>query len=344
MENEVNKQYEPLDLRCYSPESLEVYRLIGHGLQAQADEGNNISLSLEGIRDNGDSWLLIRLNIQGERVELYCKEQVWLEFVRPFLPIDKFLNISEELLPALTSVSLSGFTSWAKANEIKIENIENVHAVESPRWEQCDISLKLESPSYPGSNLTCYVYGLAKRAIQALEKIMSPVDAPTELNKLPISCAVGLSMLTVEQLQQLRLGDCVVCKWACNIEDGQLFLFQNKPISIIRMSESRSFIVEQMMNEFDELLDLSDEKAFPGLNDQEKSIDLEQLMIPVVLEVGQIDIAISELATLRIGSILETELKACPQVRLRANGKVIGLGSLVQLDDKLGVKIEQIVD
>ncbi|CAH0535995.1 type III secretion system cytoplasmic ring protein SctQ [Vibrio marisflavi] len=342
MDSNVNLQTQELDIPHYSQESLEIHRVIGNGLHAQVDEDHSITLCLAATVQRDESWLQVALKISDNDVQLLCKESLWLDFIRPILPIDCFESIPSDLMSALTSSTLASFTGWLKESGIEISMIENIRCAESINWQSSSLSLSICSPLNLGQQLRFYVQDISLATVQTLAKWMTPLDMPSELTKLPIACAVGVSRLTVEQLKSLHVGDCIVLQWSGSFATGELLLFQNKPVSIVKYVENKGFIVEQMMNEFDELLDLSDEDSFPGLSNQEQAVDLEKLVVPVVMEVGQIDVSISELATLCSGSILETELKASLQVKLKANGKVIGFGSLVQFDDKLAVEIEQI--
>jgi type III secretion system YscQ/HrcQ family protein len=63
--------------------------------------------------------------------------------------------------------------------------------------------------------------------------------------------------------------------------------------------------------------------------------------LPVVLQIvlGQIELSLTELNALANGSILELDRTKDDPVQLAANGKIIGVGSLVEVEGKLGVEI-----
>ncbi|MCL9783738.1 type III secretion system cytoplasmic ring protein SctQ [Vibrio sp. S4M6] len=333
-----------LDLAKFPLELMALYRRIGHGFEAMINEHNKLTLSIEAVSCASNEWLLVRLTILAENVRLYCKASEWLDFVRPLLAVDEFAHIPSDLHAALTQACLSDFTGWAKQHGISIDNIEAITKAPWSDRRHSEVSLTTSSVFNPDSRLCFYLLGCSSQTIETLTQSMSPVETVPRLETLPIACAVGFSIITMAQLKQLRIGDVVVLNWSCNIDNGELLLFQNRPICGIKFVDSGGFIVEQMMNDFDDLMDLSTKDEFPGLTAQQSPVNLDQITVPIIMEVGQIEVSFHDLANLQSGSILETQLVANPQVRLRANGKVIGFGTLMQVGERLGVRVEQMAE
>ncbi|MGF1740039.1 type III secretion system cytoplasmic ring protein SctQ [Vibrio profundum] len=339
-----NLQSTTIQLAEYSRELLAAYQIVGHGLCSFSDSGSEIEISITPIKEKNSSWLSIGITLLGEKCTFYCLENQWLEYISEMLPIDKFANIPSELCGVLSSVSFAGLCAWAAEEELEVGDIGSIQAGDKEQWNHSEIRLTFTSPFCLDKKLSGFLCGFSNENLKIMARHMSPKQGPAEGVKLPIPCAVGLSVLTLGELKSLEVGDCVLLNWSSNFYEGEVLLVQNQPISSIRYQESGSFIVGQTMNEFDDLLDLSADDTFTGLNHEEKPVNLDQLMVTLVLEVGHVDLAISELATLHSGKILETELKAEPKVRLKANGKVIGLGSLLQVGDRLGVRVDQLSD
>lgn len=69
---------------------------------------------------------------------------------------------------------------------------------------------------------------------------------------------------------------------------------------------------------------------------------LEKLPVDLVFEVGRLEISAKELTTLRTGFTFLLDRSPTTPVTIRANGRVIGRGELVQVDDRLGVTLKEI--
>lgn len=74
--------------------------------------------------------------------------------------------------------------------------------------------------------------------------------------------------------------------------------------------------------------------------------DLERVMdIPVrlTLEVGGADMAIRDLLQLHQGGVVELDRRAGEPLDVRVNGTLIARGEVVVVDDKLGIRLTEVV-
>ncbi len=69
---------------------------------------------------------------------------------------------------------------------------------------------------------------------------------------------------------------------------------------------------------------------------------LDKLPVDLVFEVGRLEITAKELTTLQAGFTFLLDRSPTAPVTIRANGRVIGRGELVQVDDRLGVTLKEI--
>jgi len=79
------------------------------------------------------------------------------------------------------------------------------------------------------------------------------------------------------------------------------------------------------------------EMKSPGLPAGEVRVD--DLPVQLLFDVGQIDVSVAQLRTLREGYTFELPGAVTPLVTIRANGREVGQGELVEVGDKLGVRI-----
>lgn len=74
--------------------------------------------------------------------------------------------------------------------------------------------------------------------------------------------------------------------------------------------------------------------------------DIEQISdIPITLtvELGRTSMYIRELLSLNHGSVVELNELAGEPLRILANGKLIGYGEVVSLNDKYGIRVTDVV-
>lgn len=88
-----------------------------------------------------------------------------------------------------------------------------------------------------------------------------------------------------------------------------------------------------------ELLDMHDT---PSLADGEDLHELDQLPIPVSFEVGRRTLDLHTLSTLQPGSLLDLDSALDGEVRILANQRCLGIGELVRLQDRLGVRVTRL--
>ncbi|MDF5813653.1 type III secretion system cytoplasmic ring protein SctQ [Pseudomonas aeruginosa] len=80
----------------------------------------------------------------------------------------------------------------------------------------------------------------------------------------------------------------------------------------------------------------------PLLADSEDLHELDQLPIPVSFEVGRRTLDLHTLSTLQPGSLLDLDCALDGEVRILANQRCLGIGELVRLQDRLGVRVTRL--
>ncbi len=98
----------------------------------------------------------------------------------------------------------------------------------------------------------------------------------------------------------------------------------------------------------DELLPREEPSSSAVVSEGEKTVEQtkakgpfspEEIPVTVVVEVGQIEMAMGQLLQLEPGNLLEVDLDPQKRVSLTVNGKEIGIGDLVRIGDALAVRI-----
>jgi flagellar motor switch protein FliN/FliY len=81
-----------------------------------------------------------------------------------------------------------------------------------------------------------------------------------------------------------------------------------------------------------------------GANNAEMNLDsLLDVPIDISVEIGRTKMTIGELLSLSKGSIVELKKTAGDAVDIYVNGKLLGKGELVVVNERLGVRVAKIV-
>jgi type III secretion protein Q len=68
-------------------------------------------------------------------------------------------------------------------------------------------------------------------------------------------------------------------------------------------------------------------------------VELAALPVRIHVVLSQVELSLKELEGLTDGSIIQLDKQDLGAVQLVANGRVLGAGELVEIDDRLGVEI-----
>ncbi|PTY03467.1 YscQ/HrcQ family type III secretion apparatus protein [Verrucomicrobia bacterium LW23] len=71
---------------------------------------------------------------------------------------------------------------------------------------------------------------------------------------------------------------------------------------------------------------------------------LEQIPIQIVFEAGELQVPYSQLLTMQPGYVFELPALAERPISIRANGMIVGRGELLQLGDRIGVRITEFIE
>lgn len=146
---------------------------------------------------------------------------------------------------------------------------------------------------------------------------------------LSLSLQWGPVALTPTELLSLRLGDLLLFPPGHETRSPLLGLVEARPWGLFHPSDRQlEFIAMHATPQ-------------PTLTDPVS--DLEQLPVQVTFEVGRQTVDLHRLATLQPGTLLDL---ACPlngEVRILVNQQCLGTGELVNIEDRLGVRVVRLL-
>ncbi|MGJ8517564.1 type III secretion system cytoplasmic ring protein SctQ [Carnimonas bestiolae] len=159
---------------------------------------------------------------------------------------------------------------------------------------------------------------------------------------LSLSVVLGNQRLSLRELASLQAGDAVIIEG----DLARLRLFIDKlPVGHARRQPDHTVVVEQSLAPAPHMSlrssrFMSDPLSSEHSGDEVNTFD--DIPIELQAELARIDLTLAELGQLSAGSLLPIDRAPDASITLRANGRAIGTGRLVQLGDALAIQITRI--
>lgn len=191
-----------------------------------------------------------------------------------------------------------------------------------------------------GYAFRCVLFGWPTTWFRAIAQQMSPSVRPVRLlPPVAFACYAGWCQASVHEMTSIGPGTGLRMSPFGRPRDGELVvLLATGSAARIRIEEGGEVKIELLVNDMENLLAEDSDRAGPA---SPLSYHLDSLPQKLLVEVGQIDIALGALRTLREGDLIATEARLSPDVKLRLNGSVIGQGELIACGDSFLVRITQ---
>ncbi len=171
-----------------------------------------------------------------------------------------------------------------------------------------------------------------ERLLPQLERL--PPQAPRRLDGISIRLSLQLRgpALTAAELRELEPHDLLLLEGASDAPLPLLIVLGGRPLFSGLLQGARVQIQELLVPTMNDPNPSPEQTPPPALSPDEIEIGL-------TFEVGRKEITIGELSQLQPGHTFELATPAQRPVTIRANGRAIGHGELVQIADRLGVRI-----
>ena len=161
-------------------------------------------------------------------------------------------------------------------------------------------------------------------AMQLLAQLVAtaPAREPNQIDDIPIVAGIeiGLTQLTVDQVQNLKINDVVMM---------QITRFQENPVGIVRFPPNMPWRVTLE----DETVTFNEAVEVPSPS----SLEPDTAIVNVVFQKGTVQMLASQLATLEADSTVTAQ--RAETITLSSNGKPFAEGELVKIGDRLGTKL-----
>ncbi|HET6468614.1 MAG TPA: type III secretion system cytoplasmic ring protein SctQ [Geminicoccaceae bacterium] len=162
--------------------------------------------------------------------------------------------------------------------------------------------------------------------------------APVEAAELPLelACRVGCSMVTLRELEALRPADLIVVE-RTGVGQSVVDLVVGRALAFpAKVDHNTATITDRPRR-------LMAEETGPA-GEPEIAGELESVPITLVFELGRVQVPLGELRTLAPGFSFDLGKDLRAPVDILANGRKIGSGELIQIDERIGVRVSQLFE
>lgn len=190
-----------------------------------------------------------------------------------------------------------------------------------------------------GYAFRCLLFGWPTTWFRAIAQQISPRARPVRLlPPMAFACYAGWCQASVHEMTSIGPGTGLRMSPFGRPRDGELVVLLATSAARIRIEDGGEVKIETLVNDMASLLAEDSDRAGSA---SPLSYHLDSLPQKLLVEVGQIDIDLGTLRTLREGDLIATEARLSPDVKLRLNGSVIGQGELIACGDSFLVRITQ---
>ncbi len=246
-----------------------------------------------------------------------------------FLPKDNLADLPSELHIAVIEAALDYELSLFE--KMLGVSIEITGCGEQKKGEIDDItvlfSLTWEGHHHPIEGYLSFKQPLIPLFLKAFEKIPKRKNHDWTLLSKKISFEIGSTQLSAATLQEVVVGDVIFLDDCPLIQKNTVFI----PIA-------RDFLLEGQVKENRIVIN----KRCKDIQMDEKKtelIDMDNLPINLVFEVGEREVSLGELKTLQPGYAFALDTPLEKPVTIRANGHRIGTGDLLDVNGRIGVRV-----
>ncbi len=196
--------------------------------------------------------------------------------------------------------------------------------------------------------------------LEYLQRLGKPVVKDVSWLPLPVALEVGRTSLSLAEVEFLAIGDIIMLCDTYYLSEKCLRINVNDQLSCMAKTEGNSLTLQTPFNNNTDN-NMIDELTFsstaadpkPGTVDSggkadgndNAQTDIEnqfaELQVNLVFIAGRLQLTVAELRQMQPGHVFDLRQTADRHIEITANGAVIGMGELVEIDGRAGVRIHE---
>lgn len=151
---------------------------------------------------------------------------------------------------------------------------------------------------------------------------------------------VGRTALSLADYKSLELQDVLFFDNESLIKQDQYYLTFSPRLSIrLQYQNGQATFIEMTDNPFPEFDTPDEEESYAEDASLDNQDPIEHLPVHLIFEVGEKHLPIKDVQTIQEGYTFELDSPIDRPVKIRANGSIVGEGSLVQVGERIGVQV-----
>ncbi len=334
-----------------------LHQMVGYGRFGTVN-GVVLKLSATPDFDHPPTLCPIALTLEGQRVCAWVSQAAWLDWLEPVFPVSDLRSLASDMQEVALNWTLAPWFDWCASHQLATPSLNTQEALGAPTTLEAAVPLTLSLISSHNEQprcLTLYLEKFSTDWLHGLAQSLAPI-APAAAGKVEGYAIVGINRLTVAQMRGLSIGDVLMFGWQTDLEAGTVWLTfaPTSPTGFTRGmilrrvrsdEESNQFEVESVMEDYQE--EQEGQSSFAALAKEGKAQEahvVDTLPITLTFEIGRMTLPLSSLTTLQVGDVLNAEFAASPEIGIRAQGRLIAAGKLVQIGENLGAKVTRLLD
>ncbi len=310
-----------LKIEGYSHLFIEQSTLIGSGYYKNNSKSilNLRMISGEGI------WWTFRWHQQ--ELNAWCEESSWRNWIEDKIHFFTLHEVDRHFLQLVGEWSLLPVSDEMKLADISLKEITGQSSL-LPCWSPV-LTLNQVDKKFE-----IYLIDWPADALRWLIKGWTPLAETIGSSKPLLRCPVTIGRMTIHlrMLKQFVLGAVIIIQTDNHLNAGNYWMLAAE-INIKLVRSNEEYTVSEITTE--EQNDIID--ANPVLT------SLDDINVSIAFEIGSILMSFAELAALKPGSIIKSELSTATTVNIRVNGRVFATGDFILLDNVPGVRVNKLL-
>ncbi len=195
--------------------------------------------------------------------------------------------------------------------------------------------------------------------LEYLQRVGDPTMKELSWLPLPVALEVGHTTLPLAVVESLEIGDIIMVCDAYYLSEKCLRVNVSDQLSCMAKTDGNSLTLQTPFNNNtdDNMIDESTPPSTAGcpklgtVNTAEKTdgnniqTDIEnqvaEIQVNLVFIAGRLQLTVGELRQMQPGHVFDLRQTADRHIEITANGAVIGMGELVEVDGRAGVRIHE---
>lgn len=277
----------------------------------------------------------IEIEIDGRLAWLQVERDLVDRLVEKAFPESTVAALDDELTALLLEAALAGTLVRVEQMAGRRMALRRVGAVQAPSTAK-PLGFRI-LPGEAQASISGALLWLEPDGLRIVAALLERLPlAPAEVGELPmeVACRIGSTRLSATELRALRRSDLIVLERHALAENAIELVIGGRLAFPATIAQGRTVVSGKARRS------MADEAARDG----DMAGDVDSVPVTLVFELGRTQLALGELRVLAPGYSFDLGKDLRAPVDIMANGRKIGTGELVQIDERIGVRVSRLFE